>query len=425
MRTLSLPGFVVVCAVVLTGCGGGSDGGGSGGQGATSGGGSGGSGGESGGSGGIGGASGAAGSGGSAGTGGSAGAGGSGGAPSGKWSLGYYASWQESQYPVSAIEWSGLTQIAVSFYTPSASGGLSLLSGSATLAEDIVQAAHAHGVKAIASIGGADSRPDFLAATASSAKSAFIANLVKLIEQDGYDGIDIDWEPLEAADQAMVAEIASSVKAAHAGALMTIPIGIINTNLPEDLSGYAAIAAQYDQLDIMSYGMAGPWQGWKSWHSSPLYSQDSATPTSIDSSVQAYVTAGVPKAKLGIGIGFYGLCYTPPVTAPVQALSGSTIAADDGTMSYAHILGSYYAASDRKWDDFAKVPYLSFSGGKGPEGCSYISYDDEQSIAEKAKYVKDQGLGGVIQWEITEGYVPNAPAGQQSPLLTAIHDNLL
>jgi chitinase len=40
--------------------------------------------------------------------------------------------------------------------------------------------------------------------------------------------------------------------------------------LGADLSGFAAIAAVYDQLNIMSYGMAGAWSGWKSWHSSAL-----------------------------------------------------------------------------------------------------------------------------------------------------------
>src|SRR5258706_14581541 len=131
---------------------------------------------------------------------------------------------------------------------------------------------------------------------------------------------------------------------------MTMPVGYQNLNLKDDLSGYPAIAQQYDQINIMSYGMAGAWSGWKSWHSSPLYQQDSATPTSIDSSVKLYVAAGVPKSKLGVGIGFYGLCYTPPVTLPDQDLGGSNLVASDGTMSYAHIMTDYYAAGARQWD---------------------------------------------------------------------------
>jgi chitinase len=230
---------------------------------------------------------------------------------------------------------------------------------------------------------------------------------------------------MDKSDEPAVIDIANRIRKAKPSALLTIPIGEINVNLPVDLSNYAAIAAAYDQLNIMSYGQAGAWQGWKSWHSSALYHTDSATPTSIDSTVARYLIAGVPAAKLGIGIGFYGLCYTSPVTGPDQALNGSTVGASDGTMSYANIMTKYWSESARKWDDLARVPYLSFSSPHAPDSCTYISYDDEESIAEKGAYVKAKGLGGVIQWEINEGYLPAAPAGQRSPLLKAIHDNVL
>ena len=140
--------------------------------------------------------------------------------------------------------------------------------------------------------------------------------------------------------------------------------------------------------------------------------------------MELYLAAKVPAAKLGIGIGFFGLCYTSPVTGPDQALGGSTIAADDGTMSYANIMTKYYSASARKWDDLAKVPYLSFASPHAPDNCTYITYDDEQSIAEKGAYVKAKGLGGVIQWELNEAYLP-ASAGERNPLLKAIHDHVL
>jgi chitinase len=408
---------VLVTSLSVAACGSDSDSSGSGGTGATTAtGGSGGSGGTTT-SGGSGGASGSAGS---VATGGSAGSGGTSGA-SGKWAMGYYASWQATQYPVSAVEWSGMTHVAMSFYTPGTSSPLSLLGGNPSVAKDLVDAAHAHGVKAIASIGGADSRPDFLSATAN--MTAFVQALVALLDTPGYDGIDIDWEPLEDADHATVIAIADQVRAARPNAALTIPIGYQNVNLAGNLSGYATIAAAYDQLNIMSYGMAGAWTGWKSWHSSPLYHQDSATPTSIDSSVKLYVAAGVPKAKLGVGIGFYGLCYTPPVDGPDQDLGGSTLAAGDGAMSYENIMTQYYVAAARKWDAVARVPYLSFQTAQAPDGCGYISYDDEQSIGEKASYVKSEGLGGVIVWEINEGYLGSA--SEKNPLLVAIHDSLL
>jgi chitinase len=348
-----------------------------------------------------------------------------GGITSGAWSMGYYASWAPDQYPISEIEWSGLTHIAMAFYLPNQDGSMTLAGGNPQLASNLIAAAHANGVKAIASIGGADSQSGFQAATASGSVASFAANLVSLVTTTGYDGIDIDWEPMDKTDEPAVIDIANRIRKAKPGALLTIPIGAINVNLGADLSGFPAITAAYDQLNIMSYGQAGAWSGWKSWHSSALYQTDSATPTSIDSTVKLYLAAGVPAAKLGIGIGFYGLCYSSPVTGPDQALNGSTLLASDGTISYANIMTEYYSATARQWDSLARVPYLSFSTPHAPNGCTYISYDDEQSIAEKGTYVKAKGLGGVIQWELNEGYLSSAAAGQRNPLLKAIHDNVL
>jgi chitinase len=348
-----------------------------------------------------------------------------GGTPSGAWSMGYYASWAPDQYPISEIEWAGLTHLAMAFYLPNQDGSMTLAGGNPQLATDLIAAAHAHGVKAVASIGGADSQSGFQKATASGTVATLAANLVSLLTTTGYDGIDIDWEPMDKTDEPVVIDIANRIRKAKPGVLMTIPIGAINVNLGADLSGFPAIAAVYDQLNIMSYGMAGAWSGWKSWHSSALYHTDSATPMSIDSTVKLYLAASVPAAKLGIGIGFYGLCYSSPVTAPDQALNGATLVASDGAISYANIMTNYYSASTRQWDSLARVPYLSFASPHAPDGCTYISYDDEQSIAEKGAYVKAMGLGGVIQWELNEGYLSSAVAGRRNPLLSAIHDSVL
>ena len=278
---------------------------------------------------------------------------------------------------------------------------------------------------AVASIGGADSADGFRQATASSTLEAFLTHLLALLREAGYDGIDIDWEPLEVADRPMAVQIAQRLREASPDALLTIPIGCININLSEDLSGFADLAAAYDQLNIMSYGQAGAWPGWNSWHSSALYQENSATPLAIDPTVNLYVQAGVPVSKLGLGIGFYGLCYSAPVTGPDQALGASTILAGDSVMSYANIMDLYYDPSVRYWDPVARVPYLSFAEPHDPDGCTYISYDDEESIAEKGAYLRSKGLGGVIQWELNEGYLPSAEPAERNPLLVAIREHVL
>jgi chitinase len=82
------------------------------------------------------------------------------------------------------------------------------------------------------------------------------------------------------------------------------------------------------------------------------------------------------------------------------------------------------AAAYGGWDDL-KVPYLSFTTGKGSQQCNFISYDDEQSIGEKGAHVKANGLGGAIIWTIGQGHLPNAPLGSQDPLLKAAYNSIV
>lgn len=345
---------------------------------------------------------------------------------SGMWSMGYYAGYELAKYPVAEIDWSGMTHLAVAFYLPDTKGGLdeSLFHGSVDgpkLGHALVDAAHKAGKQAIASVGGAGMHDNFVASASPANRATFVARIKKLVLDYGYDGVDLDWEPVVTADAASLEALAKDLRVAIPGTTLTIPIGMLNHNLKDDLSWVPKIAAAFDQFNLMSYSMAGAYQGWKSWHASPLHwNSDTSTPTGIDDSVDGFLAAGVPAAKLGLGAGFYGLCYTSPVSAPRQALGASTIKASDGAMGYATIMGSYWSSGAAKWDAAAKVPYLSFGQATGPEGCSYVSYEDAQSLGEKGAYAKSKKLGGIIVWTINQGYVASAAPGQKNPLLGAL-----
>ena len=70
------------------------------------------------------------------------------------------------------------------------------------------------------------------------------------------------------------------------------------------------MASLVDQYNLMSYGQGGVYPGWKTWFFSAITGETPATPTSLKSSIDAYARAGVPRSKLGIGIGFYGMNYS-------------------------------------------------------------------------------------------------------------------
>ncbi|MHB8417232.1 MAG: glycosyl hydrolase family 18 protein [Myxococcales bacterium] len=333
----------------------------------------------------------------------------------GLWVTGYYTGWDSAGYPVSAVDFGALTHLVVGPVLPNTDGSLdttfSLGNAGAAWATSAVQAAHAASDRALLWVGGSGSESGFLGATSSANLSTFVANLQAAMSHFGADGVDLDWEPLPSSDEPSFTSLLQALRAAVPGAIVTLPVGTLNMNTDSVDGFYAQAAALADQLNVMSYGMAGAWQGWQSWHSSPISGEGPTTPESIDTTVPAYLAAGVPAAKLGLGVGFFGLCYTPPVTGPKQALGGSTVAASDGTMSYANIVADYAPSMTYAFDPKAQVPYLSAASPVGPAGCSYVSYDDESSIAAKAQYAKANGLGGAIIWELAEGYVPGGPDG--------------
>jgi chitinase len=342
---------------------------------------------------------------------------------SSKWVMGYYVGYLANVQPVSAIDWRGITHIAVGIILPNADGSLDLnnsgiLPNAAGRAE-LIRVARAKGRKSIAMIGGEGTGPNWVSAASDANRANFVANLKKLITEEQFDGIDLDWEPIATGDQPALLKLVQELRTQLPKAILTFPAGYDNVNFPEDHSFLAKIAPYLDQINIMTYGMSGDYGGWKTWHSSALYQTDSSTPTSVDSSVNNYLKAGIPASKLGIGIGFYGQCYGSPAKGPLEPTvgiqaNGAKLLAGDNDMSYANIV-TQYAAGSRKWDAAARVPYLSFDQPGGPKGCSYVTYDDAQSIQEKARYVKAKGLGGAIIWNINEGYIANQ--SPSNPLL--------
>ena len=346
------------------------------------------------------------------------------------WVNGYYVGYQNNLLAPADIDWTNLTHLSVGAVIPNADGTLDTSfyidnTNGPLWAKQTVTLAHQNGRKAIVMLGGAATRTGWVGAMSSN-RAAFEQNLLNLAKNYGFDGFDLDWEDFPTSDEPLMLALVQDLRKALPSTLITIPVGWLNANdNPLKASAiYATLAPLVDQLNIMSYGMAGPWGGWKTWHSAALGGDTPSTPSSVKSSIQGFLNAGVPAAKMGIGIGFYGSCWAPGVTAPNQALGSATIVADDNVMSYRHIYETYLTPQVLQWDSTASATYLSFSSPHGPEGCTFVSYEDEKSITEKAKYVKSAGLGGAIIWTIGEGHLPSLAPGKRDPLLTALGTGL-
>jgi chitinase len=350
--------------------------------------------------------------------------------PPARWLMGYYAGYERALYPETTIDFSLLTHIATGAIEPTATGGVDQSfwvdpTNGPIMARTIATRAHQAGRKALLMLGGAGYRNLLIAATSTATRATFVANLVTAMTSLGYDGIDVDWEPVLPADLPALLDLIQRLRAARPSMLLTMPVGWVNANAPTVDPWYAQAAGLLDRMNIMTYGMADNWGGWVSWHEGALAGQGPNHPSSVSSSVAAFRSAGIPAAKLGLGIGFFGSCWQG-VNAMLQPLSSTArVVAGDGVMSYTTIVNQYYAPAAHRWDATAKQGYLSFAAPTGPSQCTLVSYHDPMSVNERGSYLRANGLGGAIIWTIGQGHFLSAPAGQRDPLLSAAYNAIV
>ena len=134
----------------------------------------------------------------------------------------------------------------------------------------------------------------------------------------------------------------------------------------------------------------------------------------VDSTVALYRRGGVPPEKIVLGVPFYGRAYGgvrggngglfQPATPPPREWATGL---DYRQIASRNLTGQGFT---RFWHPEAMVPWLH-NDSLGV----FISYDDAESIAQKADYVRRQRLGGVMIWEI---------GGDDGTLLAVIGDRL-
>jgi chitinase len=331
-------------------------------------------------------------------------------APSnGTWVSGYYVAYHHDRLPPDRIEWSGLTHVVMGRVVANPDGTLDLgfdigAPEGPALAREVARLAHDHETKAVLMLGGAGNGAAIREAVRDH-RAAFVANLIATMRDYGYDGLDLDWE--DEVDWALFETFARDLRAAAPEAILSLPIGCINANYQAVEPGAVNVSLYVDQVNLMSYYPSTAWagDGWSSWHNSPLKGAKPTTPVSIEDSLARYAAAGIPKGKLGMGIGFYAIGYADGITGPDQPTAGGSIRGGDNDYPLSLLYGDGpYEERYRRWDATAREPYLSLPA---PDrfGCRYVSFEDEQSILEKGRFARENGYGGTIVWTIDQGYV--------------------
>ncbi len=202
----------------------------------------------------------------------------------------------------------------------------------------------------------------------------------------------------------------------QAGKLLTIAASC-NPQVYEGEMNLGAMTPYLDWYHLMVYDLHGSWDA-ITHHHSQLY-RNLADPEASDAlksrfngnaCVAGYLNRGVPAEKLVFGVPLFGRSYarvnpaaggSPSIYGLFQGYSGVPAGTWDssGIRDYEDIVRNILPAGARAYDSAAAVPTLTWN--LGSLGLGYLSYDDRTSTCNKAAYVLNQGLGGLMFWELS------------------------
>ncbi|WP_309398679.1 glycoside hydrolase family 9 protein [Cerasicoccus maritimus] len=280
-------------------------------------------------------------------------------------------------------------------------------------------------LKTMIAVGGWFDSDRFSTVAASAAsREAFAQSVRDFVVEYQFDGVDLDWEypaiatdvnsNVSAADGENYVLLARAIRDAFdAQSAIDGKTYLISAALPAGYDKYEEInldglADELDWLNVMTYDYHGRWVSNRTGHNAPLY-HNSASPDSdrynASSTIQGYIDAGVSADKLNLGIPLYGYSWkgVPSTNDGLyQSATGTgvgTIADEPGMADYRTIAALVDAEpSAEKWDEEAQVSYF-YSATL--DGGTFAGYDSPRAVERKLEYVDDEGLGGVMFWELS------------------------
>jgi chitinase len=346
----------------------------------------------------------------------------------GMWVTAYYTGWRQGHLRPADIDFGAVTHLVHFAVVPRPDGTLdaavNMLTPKSIAA--VVSAAHAAGKKILFTVGGQNSRAQFEGAMSPPRRKAFIAALISFMREHGYDGIDVDMEELPDRD---ARAYAAFIRELRAGLDRFTPRPLLTAAALWQPSLFAELASQFDQINLMTYNLAGPYPGWVVWHSGSLYDGGRRFPNgrarlpSVDGLAETFLAAGVPRGKLGVGLSFNGYVWSGgAVSRPGQTweLPPAMKHAPYYVLAETYHIKEYDEDSPGyHWDAQAQAAYLSIQG-ESPSDAQFVSYVNTLTAEKLVQYVRSKGLGGLIVWDLAAGWRAGEPPGRRDLLLQAV-----
>lgn len=235
------------------------------------------------------------------------------------------------------------------------------------------------------------------------ARATFAASVLALLQRYKVDGIDLDWEypavqgPPDHAwslrDREHFTELVRELRRVL-GPAYEISFAAGGTDECLRAFDYSAVMPMVDRIHIMSYDLVHGYST-RTGHHTPLRSSPGQI-LSAEHAVHFLDSLGVPRRRIVIGAAFYARVFkdVPPENNGLF---------QPGT--FAHTIPgdrmSYNITPVNGWqvhrDDIAEARYAYNASQR-----LFVTFDDVISVAAKADYVRMQGLGGIMFWQLAD-----------------------
>jgi chitinase len=231
-----------------------------------------------------------------------------------------------------------------------------------------------------------------------------------------FDGIDIDWEwPGSEGEEGNVVRAVDKKNLTLALAEFRRQLDAYGRRTHKHYSLTAFLPADPQQIDngyqvrkvfdildfatVQGYDMHGTWEDVTN-HQSALFApagEPQQPDFTVDRAVTALLDRGAPRSKVVMGVPFYGRGWTgvPNVNKGLfQTAAGPAPgSAEEGYEDYRNLV---------KLRDQGFTVYRDRQAGFAWlfDGTTFWTYDDPAVLAQKARYIRNKGLGGAMVWSL-------------------------
>jgi spore germination protein len=204
-----------------------------------------------------------------------------------------------------------------------------------------------------------------------------IEAIVDLVSEQGFAGVDIDYEELAAADREVFTDFIERLADAMHREDRTLTVDVFakdshagydQRNLAQD---YAALGAAADEVRLMAYD----WH-WQTSDAGPI------APVDWVDRVLTYAVHEIPAHKIALGIPTYGYGWGPVSAELVSWLQAYALSEAHGVPV--------------QWDHAGQSPWLTYVDEQGAE--QTVWFENAYSIKAKLQLAQSYRIGGVFLW---------------------------